>query len=88
MTTKVGKLEFNQNDILGKGSSGTFVYRGFFLGSNSSESKPTLLAIKRIVKTLLDQSTDLHKEVEIMKSSGNHPNILRIIHTEMNDDFL
>lgn len=84
MARKVGEsLEFNQEDILGKGSSSSFVFRGNFVGSKALESKPTLVAIKRIVI-----STDIRQEVELMKTAGSHPNILRIIHTEITDDFL
>ena len=83
MARRVGKLEFNQEDILGTGSFSTLVFSGFLWVSKCSESKPTLVAIKRIVKNLLDQ-----QEVELMKTAGNHSNILQIIHTEMNDDFL
>ena len=88
MARRVGKLEFKQEDVLGKGSISTFVYRGFFFGPKSSKSKPTLVAIKRIVNDLLDKSTNIQQEVELMKTAGNHPNILRIIHTEMDNDFL
>jgi len=87
--TKVGKLKFNRLNVIGHGSSGTLIFRGSFRWSGSSESKPTVVAIKRIVKNpLLNESTDIHQEVEVMKTVGNHPNILRIIHTELKDGLL
>lgn len=86
-TTKVGKLSFDQANILGKGSLGTAVYSGFYLRSTSA-SKPTAVAIKRIVKTNPDQCAVILKEAKLMKKTSHHSNVLRIIHTELNNDFL
>lgn len=89
MTIRVGKLSFNSEgeDILGYGSSGTTVYSGFYLRSESSSfTKP--VAIKRILKTTLQDQSVVKKEAKLMKKASNHPNILRIVRVEMNSDFL
>jgi len=35
-----------------------------------------------------DESAIQLREVELMKTAKDHPNILRVIHTEMDNDFL
>ena len=80
MTTKIGKLKYDPNSIIGHGN-GTTVFSGFFkrnlLGSN------TPVAIKRVQKS--DVSL---REVEIMKKTNDNPYILRYIHIEITNDFL
>lgn len=85
-TVKVGGLEFNPNDTIGRGSSGTFVFKGSFHSSpNASEPKLTPVAIKRILKNILKENTDIQQEAKLMREASDHPNILHIIHTELND---
>lgn len=85
MTTEVGKLSFDQGKVLGQGSFGTLVFNGFL--SESSNSMP--VAVKRVVKRRDDVNIDgMQSEVKLMEKAGDHPNILRYIHTEMNSDYL
>lgn len=80
MTATGGELSYNRKDTIGEGRFGT-VFRGLY------SSRP--VAIKRMVRKYLeDESAAQLREVELMKKANNHPNILCVIHTEMNDDFL
>ena len=82
MTTKIGKLRYDSNNIIGSGSYGTLVFSGFFKRSLFGSDKP--VAIKRIQK-----GNDVNlKEVEIMKKATDNAYILRFIHIEMTKDFL
>ncbi len=85
-TVIVGKLSYNRNGIIGKGSDGNVVHRGLYL------SKP--VAIKRMVRVYgknkygEDESDVQLREVELMKEADDHPNILGYIHEEINADYL
>ena len=80
MTANVGELSYNRIDIIGEGSYST-VFSGFY------SSKP--VAIKRMLRKYdKDDFAVQLREVELMKKAGDHPNILCVIRTEMNDDFL
>ena len=91
MTTRIGKLNFDPNKIIGRGSFGTFVFKGFYSDSTLGallfgSGQP--VAIKRIQKIHLNEST-IQQEVELMQKTGNdHPNILKLFWTEMNADYL
>jgi len=77
----VGELSYDGSYSIGKSDSGNYVFRGLY------SLRP--VAIKRMQKKIgKDESAAQLREVELMKKADNHPNILRIIHTEMNDDFL
>jgi len=81
MTTKIGKLTYDSNNIIGRGSYGTTVFGGFFRRGLLGSDNP--VAIKRVQKS--DASL---KEVKIMKKTTDNPYILRFIHIEMTNDFL
>lgn len=82
----VGKLSYNRNDIIGRGGYGNVVHRGFYL------SKP--VAIKRMQRLYgknkygQDESAIQLREVELMKQAKYHPNIVRVIDTETDENFL
>lgn len=75
---RVGELSYDQ--LIGSGSFGA-VFCGSFNGSR--------VAIKRVRRNNdVDDKYVIEQEVELLKKAQNHPNILRLIHTEMNDDFV
>lgn len=88
-TTTVGKLRYFPTKILGRGSFGT-VFSGFYVYSDGSIFRPaksTLVAVKRVERGLIDESV-IRREEELMKKATDHPNILKLVHTEMNAEFL
>lgn len=69
--TKVGKIQFNPNDLLGKGCEGTFVFKGKFENRD--------VAVKRLLPecfTLAD------REVALLRESDTHENVVRYFCTE------
>ena len=72
---QVGKLSFNCEDVLGKGSFGT-VFRGTF--QNATE-----VAIKRIIKLEVNKF-----ETDIMTTIDHHSNIIHYYSVEEDDDFM
>lgn len=75
MATRVGKLNYNQKKVIGRGSFGTIVYRGF-LGLYENDKQ---VAVKRMQRGKhLDESL-VQREVELMKKASGHHNILRYI---------
>lgn len=90
MTTIVKKLSYDPDNILGRGNIGT-VFSGFHRVKNKESffrgAKYIPVAVKRIEKGRVDEFL-IHLEVELMKTAGNHPNILRVIRMEMDDYFL
>jgi len=79
MSRTIGKLSYDYEHIIGRGSFG-HVYSGFFEGV-----KP--VAIKRIMRMAIYEF-EFEKEAEIMLTASDHPNILRYFCYEMDDDFL
>ncbi|XP_066432622.1 serine/threonine-protein kinase/endoribonuclease IRE2 [Eleutherodactylus coqui] len=68
---EVGKISFFPKDILGRGAGGTFVFRGRFDGRS--------VAVKRI----LPESFMLaDREVQLLRESDEHPNVIRYYCTE------
>lgn len=83
---KVGNdLSYNPEKIIGEGSYGT-VYEGLFLISGSRGKKQSV-AVKRILKRRETDESIILREVDIMKKAI-HPNILHVIATEKNEDFV
>ncbi|XP_058822691.1 serine/threonine-protein kinase/endoribonuclease IRE1 [Topomyia yanbarensis] len=73
---RVGKINFNTQDILGKGCEGTFVFRGTF--------EKREVAVKRILPgcfTLAD------REVALLRESDAHENVVRYFCTEQDRQF-
>jgi len=80
---RVGNLSFNPEKDIGEGFFGT-VYEGTF--HTGEDDKP--VAVKRILKRRGVDESALLREVELMKIAEGHPNILHVIDTEKNYDFL
>ncbi|CAG7727004.1 unnamed protein product [Allacma fusca] len=70
----VGKISFDPSAVLGKGCEGTFVYKGKF--------ENRAVAVKRI---LPDCFAFADREVDLLKESDEHPNVVRYYCTE--EDF-
>ena len=84
--TGVRKLSYDPKNIIGGGSFGTEFIGFYFL---SESSKPMPVTVKRVLRSqLIGDESVIQKEVELITKASNHPNFLRVIHTEMNEDFL
>ncbi|XP_054635937.1 serine/threonine-protein kinase/endoribonuclease IRE1 [Dunckerocampus dactyliophorus] len=67
----VGKISFTTSQVLGHGSSGTFVFRGNFDGRH--------VAVKRILPECFEVAD---REVQLLRESDTHPNVIRYFCTE------
>ena len=65
-TIRVGNISFNPLAVLGKGCEGTFVYRGKF---DNRE-----VAVKRVLAACFSIAD---REVELLRESDEHPNVVR-----------
>ncbi|KAJ1559350.1 bifunctional endoribonuclease/protein kinase ire1, partial [Cladochytrium tenue] len=65
------------DDILGHGSHGTVVFRGTFANRE--------VAVKRL---LLDFYDVAHHEIEVLRDSDHHPNVIRYYFQEATDKFM
>ncbi|XP_022103307.1 serine/threonine-protein kinase/endoribonuclease ire-1-like [Acanthaster planci] len=74
--SKVGKIMFNPKEILGQGCEGTFVYKGRFDNRD--------VAVKRI---LPDCFSFADREVDLLRESDEHPNVIRYFCTEEDAQF-
>ena len=63
------KLKFSRRDVLGEGSNGTCVYKGWFEGSLP-------VAIKRMIYFVSTDWNEVLKEVNTLKKL-DHPNVIR-----------
>ncbi|RWS13129.1 serine/threonine-protein kinase/endoribonuclease IRE1-like protein [Dinothrombium tinctorium] len=72
----VGKISVNTKEIIGRGSSGTCVYKGLF------ENKQ-LIAVKRVIS---DYFILADREIELLRSL-QHPNLIRYFATESDNMF-
>ncbi|XP_057699395.1 serine/threonine-protein kinase/endoribonuclease IRE1 isoform X2 [Corythoichthys intestinalis] len=72
----VGKISFNTSESLGHGNSGTFVFRGNFDG------RPA--AVKRILPKCYELA---EREVQLLRQSDTHPNVIRYFCTERDSLF-
>ena len=72
----VGKIKFDTKAIIGRGCSGTCVYKGLF------ENKQKV-AVKRVVA---DHFVLANREIELLRSL-QHPNLIRYFATESDDMF-
>ncbi|XP_063790828.1 serine/threonine-protein kinase/endoribonuclease IRE2 [Pseudophryne corroboree] len=68
---EVGKISFSPKEVLGHGAGGTFVFRGRFDGRS--------VAVKRI---LPESFTLADREVQLLRESDEHPNVIRYYCTE------
>eukprot|EP00090_Calanus_glacialis_P028589 TRINITY_DN458_c0_g1_i1.p1 TRINITY_DN458_c0_g1~~TRINITY_DN458_c0_g1_i1.p1 ORF type:complete len:1157 (-),score=196.13 TRINITY_DN458_c0_g1_i1:177-3647(-) len=65
-TIKVGNISFDPLSILGKGCEGTFVYKGKFDNRD--------VAVKRVLAACFSIAD---REVELLRESDEHPNVVR-----------
>lgn len=65
------------DDVLGYGSSGTVVFRGTFQGR--------AVAVKRLLRDFVQMAS---KEVSLLQSADNHPNVIRYYCQELTPHFL
>ena len=72
----VGKISFDSKDVIGRGSSGTCVYRGLFENSQR-------VAVKRVIS---DYFTLAEREIELLRSL-QHNHLVRYFATESDDLF-
>ena len=78
--TKLGKkVRYDPSRIVGNGSYAS-VYEGLYENTKK-------VVVKRILRGQVDEML-LKEEVYIMLKADDHPNILRCLCCEMNDDFL
>ncbi|XP_017261734.1 serine/threonine-protein kinase/endoribonuclease IRE1 [Kryptolebias marmoratus] len=67
----VGKISFAPSEVLGHGTAGTFVFRGKFDGRH--------VAVKRILPECFEVA---EREVQLLRESDTHPNVIRYFCTE------
>ncbi|XP_069762136.1 serine/threonine-protein kinase/endoribonuclease IRE1 isoform X3 [Narcine bancroftii] len=72
----IGKITFNPKDVLGHGAEGTFVFRGTFDDRN--------IAVKRILPECFNFAD---REVQLLRESDEHPNVVRYFCTERDKQF-
>ncbi|XP_054285066.1 serine/threonine-protein kinase/endoribonuclease IRE1 [Macrosteles quadrilineatus] len=75
-TVRVGKINFDTTQVLGKGCEGTFVFRGQF------ESRA--VAVKRLLPECF---TVADREVSLLRESDAHANVVRYFCTEQDSQF-
>ncbi|KAJ3614026.1 hypothetical protein NHX12_017603 [Muraenolepis orangiensis] len=67
----VGKITLRPAEVLGHGTAGTFVFRGHFDGRH--------VAVKRILPECFEVA---EREVQLLRESDTHPNVIRYFCTE------
>lgn len=72
----VGKISFCPKDVLGHGAEGTIVYRGMFDNRD--------VAVKRILPECFSFAD---REVQLLRESDEHPNVIRYFCTERDRQF-
>jgi len=73
------KVSYDPNQIIGNGSY-AIVYEGLYENTKK-------VAVKRILRGQVDEML-IKEEFHIMLKADDHPNILRCLFCEMNDDFM
>ncbi|XP_076843113.1 serine/threonine-protein kinase/endoribonuclease IRE1 isoform X2 [Brachyhypopomus gauderio] len=73
---RVGNVTFNPRNVLGHGAEGTIVYRGQF------DNRP--VAVKRILPECFSFAD---REVQLLRESDEHPNVIRYFCTERDRQF-
>uniref|UniRef100_A0A8C1IVW3 non-specific serine/threonine protein kinase n=1 Tax=Cyprinus carpio TaxID=7962 RepID=A0A8C1IVW3_CYPCA len=73
---RIGNITFNPRDVIGHGAEGTIVYRGQF------DNRP--VAVKRILPECFSFAD---REVQLLRESDEHPNVIRYFCTERDRQF-
>ncbi|XP_077389092.1 serine/threonine-protein kinase/endoribonuclease IRE1 [Festucalex cinctus] len=73
---RVGNIMFNPKQVLGHGAEGTIVYKGQF------DNRP--VAVKRILPECFSFAD---REVQLLRESDEHPNVIRYFCTERDRQF-
>ncbi|XP_039510824.1 serine/threonine-protein kinase/endoribonuclease IRE1-like [Pimephales promelas] len=73
---RIGNIRFSPRDVLGHGAEGTIVYRGQF------DNRP--VAVKRILPECFSFAD---REVQLLRESDEHPNVIRYFCTERDRQF-
>ncbi|XP_064627806.1 serine/threonine-protein kinase/endoribonuclease IRE1-like [Lineus longissimus] len=73
---RIGKIMFNPQDVLGHGCEGTFVYKGRFDNRD--------VAVKRLLPECFSFAD---REVELLRESDQHPNVIRYFCMEQDSQF-
>jgi len=81
---RVGNLSYNPEKDIGEGSF-VIVYEGLFHTDGEDDKR---VAVKRILKRRGVDEPALLQEVELMRKAEGHPNILHVIATEKDVNFL
>nr|KAI8766493.1 serine/threonine-protein kinase/endoribonuclease ire-1-like [Biomphalaria glabrata] len=74
--TKVGQIIYNSKQVLGHGCEGTFVFSGQFDNRN--------VAVKRLLPECFSFAD---REVELLRESDQHPNVIRYYCMESDSQF-
>ncbi|KRZ03121.1 Serine/threonine-protein kinase/endoribonuclease ire-1 [Trichinella zimbabwensis] len=74
---QVGRILLYKNEVLGRGSDGTVVYKGDFDGHP--------IAVKQMIRHFASVA---HHEVQVLRRSDRHPNVIRYYCTESDEQFL
>uniref|UniRef100_A0AC35U5D9 Endoribonuclease n=1 Tax=Rhabditophanes sp. KR3021 TaxID=114890 RepID=A0AC35U5D9_9BILA len=72
----IGKLKYHNKDVLGEGCHGTIVFQGEFDGRR--------VAIKKVFSRMVDI---VDREINILRDSDSHANVIRYFCSESNADF-
>ncbi|XP_047211937.1 serine/threonine-protein kinase/endoribonuclease IRE1-like isoform X1 [Girardinichthys multiradiatus] len=75
-TVRVGNITFHPKQVLGHGAEGTIVYKGQF------DNRP--VAVKRILPECFSFAD---REVQLLRESDEHPNVIRYFCTERDRQF-
>ncbi len=89
MEDECKSLDYDKNHILGRGGF-AIVYRGKLVKNNGDDGQKADVAIKRIQKNLKHQNYEtisMEREFIIQKKL-NHPNIVKLLHIEQDENFL
>ncbi|WKX97486.1 hypothetical protein Q1695_013280 [Nippostrongylus brasiliensis] len=73
---KIGKLQYNPHEVLGRGCEGTVVFRGKFDGRD--------VAVKRVVSEFVRL---VDREADLLRESDTHPNVIRYFCMESDSQF-
>uniref|UniRef100_A0A8C5C6U4 non-specific serine/threonine protein kinase n=1 Tax=Gadus morhua TaxID=8049 RepID=A0A8C5C6U4_GADMO len=75
-TVRIGKITFRPRNVLGHGAEGTIVYKGQFDNRQ--------VAVKRILPECFSFAD---REVQLLRESDEHPNVIRYFCTERDRQF-